>query len=215
MTSNTFPDTDSLSDPNSSDYKVPFVTDANGKASSVGMSDAHPPSLETNVQGVGCPVCGLANRPGVLVCERCGRVLVVTPPPTSETKLLQETDRLTPKEKYQTGEVIVAEQKPLTLEIGDATVTIPINETITLGRTSDNPADVRPDLDLNPYGAGEMGVSRLHLTIKRKNILMYATDLGSTNGTSLNGRRLLAHAERLLRNGDEITLGRLKLIVRF
>jgi len=37
-------------------------------------------------------------------------------------------------------------------------------------------------------------------------------DLGSTNGTLVNGKRLVG--ERVLRDGDEITLGRTRLVYR-
>ncbi len=92
---------------------------------------------------------------------------------------------------------------------------VPVAEVITIGRTSDIPDDSRPDVDLSAFGAGDKGVSRKHIKIKRKNILVYVADLGSTNGTLLNGRRLIPNAERLLRNGDELQLGRLKIKVKF
>jgi len=94
-------------------------------------------------------------------------------------------------------------------------VQVPVAEVITIGRISDIRDDARPDVDLSLFGAGDKGVSRKHIKIKRKNILVYVADLGSTNGTLLNGRRLIPNAERLLRNGDELQLGRLKLKVKF
>ena len=51
--------------------------------------------------------------------------------------------------------------------------------------------------------------------ITRDGDLVHVCDLGSTNGTFLNGRRLIDRQRRLLRNGDELMLGRLRVLVRF
>src|SRR5215475_10567392 len=158
-----------------------------------------------------CPICGLVNRPGELACSRCGTILATG----GQTRKLLNEDEPPKSASWPTGEVIVTDQEPITLEIGDIQVSVPVAEVITIGRVSDIPDDSHPDVDLGPYGAGDKGVSRKHIKIKRKNILVYVADLGSTNGTLLNGRRLIPNAERLLRNGDELTLGRLKVKVKF
>ncbi len=118
-------------------------------------------------------------------------------------------------DKTRLGDVIVADQEPITLEINGERLAVPVAESVTVGRKSEIPDDSPPDVDLSPFGAGDQGVSRKHIKIKRKNILVYVADLGSTNGTLLNGRRLIPNAERLLRNGDELQLGRLKVKVKF
>ena len=158
-----------------------------------------------------CPVCGLVNRPGELVCSRCGTILATG----GATKQLGQQDMPNKPKSWPTGDVIVTEQDPIVLEIEGQQMTVPVAEVITIGRVSDIPDDSRPDVDLSQFGAGDKGVSRKHIKIKRKNILIYVADLGSTNGTLLNGRRLIPNAERLLRNGDELQLGRLKMKVKF
>ena len=166
---------------------------------------------DPNAQALVCPICGLVNRPGELACSRCGTILAAG----GTTRKLNTADEPQKPANWPTGEVIVTDQEPITLEIGDEQVTVPVAEIITIGRISDIPDDTHPDVDLGPYGAGEKGVSRKHIKIKRKNILVYVADLGSTNGTLLNGRRLIPNAERLLRNGDELQLGHLKIRVKF
>ena len=47
-----------------------------------------------------------------------------------------------------------------------------------------------PDIDLSPYKAQTSGVSRFHAAIKIQDKGICITDLGSTNGTRVNGRRL-------------------------
>jgi pSer/pThr/pTyr-binding forkhead associated (FHA) protein len=51
--------------------------------------------------------------------------------------------------------------------------------------------------------------------IRRKGPLIYITDLDSTNGTFLNGRRLMKAEERIIRDGDEIHLSHLLIRVSF
>lgn len=55
-------------------------------------------------------------------------------------------------------------------------------------------------------------VSRFHAAIERVGAVWCIRDLGSTNGTLVNGRRILG--ERALRDGDEIVLGRTRLVYR-
>jgi hypothetical protein len=71
-----------------------------------------------------------------------------------------------------------------------------------LGRR--DPATGRvPDLDLWP----DTAVSRRHARITYRTGRYYLTDLGSTNGTEVNGRELRQQSEQALNAGDEILMG--------
>lgn len=50
-------------------------------------------------------------------------------------------------------------------------------------------------------------VSRTHIRITARGGVTYVTDLGSTNGTTLNGVRMTPNQETALHSGDKITLG--------
>lgn len=71
--------------------------------------------------------------------------------------------------------------------------------------------NVFPDIDLGPYNAEEMGVSRQHLTLMLDGNRIVAVDNGSANGTLLNRDRMVPHESYPIRDGDEITLGLLTL----
>src|SRR5258708_10927343 len=178
---------------------------ANAKTSSVETETDEGPVAIT------CPVCQLVNRPGELACSRCGTILAQG----GTTRKFNATDEPQQPASWPTGEVILTEQEPIVLIIEDEQVHVPIAEVITVGRNSDIPDDSMPDVDLSAFGAGDKGVSRKHIKIKRKDILIYVAYLGSTNGNLLNGRRLIPNAERLLRHGVELHLGRLKVKVKF
>ncbi len=120
-------------------------------------------------------------------------------------------DRAAPK----TG--LLAPPWRLLMQIGgdnQTTVGMEISDTIVIGR-SDPLADFRPDLDLTPYGGQESGVSRKHLAITQGGKALYVKDLGSTNGSRINGFQLEKDQLYRLRDGDELELGRVRITVRF
>ncbi|MEA3351851.1 MAG: FHA domain-containing protein [Chloroflexota bacterium] len=79
----------------------------------------------------------------------------------------------------------------------------------TIGRTTKKQM-VIPDIDLTPYEAYKAGVSRLHANINTKGTQVTFKDLGSSNGSRLNGMKITARAEHTIQHGDIITLGSLK-----
>lgn len=68
-------------------------------------------------------------------------------------------------------------------------------------------------VDLNPYGAGALGVSRRHMMLRPTATNLFIVDLGSTNGTYRNGRSIGSHTPYSLVDGDVITLGKLPLLI--
>lgn len=70
-------------------------------------------------------------------------------------------------------------------------------------------------LNLTPYGALECGLSRQHAKLYLLNERLYLADMGSTNGTYLRGYMLEPAQPTMVRNGDEILLGRMKIKVQF
>jgi len=70
-----------------------------------------------------------------------------------------------------------------------------------------------PDIDLNPYGAIDNGVGRRHLHLFVQGGQVLIEDMDSTNGTLLNSQKLTARQPQPLRDGDQISAG--KLLLRF
>jgi pSer/pThr/pTyr-binding forkhead associated (FHA) protein len=86
------------------------------------------------------------------------------------------------------------------------------NDEVTLGRFTKGQTII-PDIDLSPFQAYEAGVSRLHANIDIKNSEITIKDLGSANGTRLNGMRIQPHQAYQIKHGDVLTFGRLKVQV--
>jgi hypothetical protein len=72
-----------------------------------------------------------------------------------------------------------------------------------------------PVVDLSPFYAQMYGVSRRHAVLEKEGRRITVTDLHSTNGTRLNGTALYPMQRRIVRNGDEIQVGNLRLRVTF
>jgi len=163
-----------------------------------------------------CPNCGFKNRAGILFCEECGKSLIADATnATLPTRKLEEggTDLAA---KATWGTARFNQTSSIVIHVRDNTDPImlqPARRTV-LGR-ADSASTQKPDLDLTPYGALEKGVSRIHAAIERSEDTLTLVDMGSANGTHLNGQRLIPDQPRVLRDGDEIRLGKLVAHVYF
>jgi len=99
--------------------------------------------------------------------------------------------------------------------IGDQKKALSIENVITIGRGVENEVSNAIDFDLTPFGAYHFGVSRKHAIMTLKDGYLYLEDLGSTNGTRINGFQLTANQKYRLRDGDEIEFARLRTSIRF
>jgi len=71
------------------------------------------------------------------------------------------------------------------------------------------------NVDLTPFSALELGVSRRHVRIDRIQDGLQVVDLESANGTYLNRTRLVPGIPHILRNRAVIQLGKLVMRVQF
>jgi pSer/pThr/pTyr-binding forkhead associated (FHA) protein len=83
------------------------------------------------------------------------------------------------------------------------------NKDYSLGRINEGQS-VFPDIDLSAYDGYRNGVSRVHASIQISLRRINVVDLGSSNGTFLNGRRLTPQVPYALADGDILVLGKLE-----
>jgi predicted component of type VI protein secretion system len=172
-----------------------------------------------------CVNCGHENRPGVMFCENCGVSLADEAP--METKSI---DASTEEEKGQLGveesvlldvhvqgTAIFQEKDLLRLDIEGSSEPIVLKpEAETIFGRRDPATGAMPDVDLTPFAGYRMGVSRRHAAIRfGDEQVLNLWDLGSSNGTYLNGERLNAHRPYRLHDGDELRLGQMMIRVHF
>jgi pSer/pThr/pTyr-binding forkhead associated (FHA) protein len=72
----------------------------------------------------------------------------------------------------------------------------------------------RPDLDLHAYHPDDKGVSRCHVKLQPEYERLSVIDLASTNGTWLNGTRIMPNLPVSLQDGDVISLAGLSFAVQ-
>lgn len=166
---------------------------------------------DESVEWMNCPSCGKSNQIQELLCYACGALLR---PANSEfeTQMLAETNDLSLSNDFY------GEQSYILLRTrdGEQFEARPQQAEVVIGRGVRGSAMV-PDVDLGPLGGEGLGVSRLHLTLRYDGDHHTITllDMGSVNGTYVNGQRLHPHEVRVVRDTDELRLGRFVLTINF
>ncbi|MEW5956719.1 MAG: FHA domain-containing protein [Chloroflexota bacterium] len=87
-----------------------------------------------------------------------------------------------------------------------------LSKAIHMGRL-DPASDVFPEIDLTNDSGLEKGVSRRHARILKREGTVVVEDLGSINGTFINGKRLAPYLPEVLNHGDQLQLGKLLIEV--
>jgi FHA domain len=143
-----------------------------------------------------CPFCAHENPSTAQVCENCGAGLLFGVRP-----LYPLIKRL---EIYIQGDE------------SETPIPVTLDKALVIGRVDEtNLQSAPPDIDLTRFAALKKGVSRRHAQLARKEGKIILEDMGSTNSTYLNEKRLVPHSEYIVRDGDAIRLGHLVLHVRF
>lgn len=165
-----------------------------------------------------CPNCHNKELPGAYFCSECGTQLIsleflstrmISKPP--ETVSINES----PSNSIPTRKVIQKQKDPnISLHLVESGKVIHLSDKkdFTLGRAVEGQS-ILPDVDLSAYDAFSLGVSRMHVSLRIFNGDVYVMDLGSSNGTKINGQKIVSHVEYSISHGDLVTLGRLKVQV--
>ncbi len=164
-----------------------------------------------------CPNCNVENLPGALFCAECGTQLVFTDVLKTHAFTRNPSDSLDPNVLQTEPGTDVNEQS---IDSYDASISLHLVECgqvlhlagrneFTFGRVTDG-QPILPDVDLSPYEAYSQGVSRLHASIKIVGQRVSILDLGSSNGTRVNGQKIIPHVDYPLSHGDIVSLGKLK-----
>ncbi len=160
-----------------------------------------------------CQSCGRQYRPGTLFCSECGVYLVtggaLQTDPLPEEEL--PVSRASPWASTPAAGIAMTHPIPLCLKIisTDRTIQLPSINEVHIGRL-DADHNIFPDLDLTPDVRIEDGISRRHCKIHRRGAVYMVEDVGSANGTFVNGQRLNPYLLHVLNHGDELQLGRIK-----
>jgi len=164
-----------------------------------------------------CPSCGRKHRPGKLFCSECGVYLPTGGRPGTEPIPGRELPVGQARawgggEGRETSAGTTGSALEITVISSGRQIQVPSSEDVHVGRL-DAAQDIFPDIDLTSDGGLKGGVSRRHCRIYEEDGDFYVEDLGSANGTFLNGERLTPYLPHVLRKGDSLQLGRVQLKV--
>ena len=221
--------------------KLPDFPELNPKVNTDKLEDPQPKSETEQGMLQVCPTCAHRNRPGVFFCENCGTNLMTGQQAVLGTRDLREPqdlehakddasdskpkkpdsgfrlDKDTERAVRTAGTSVFSPGMLLRIEVeGGSTPIIikPKAEDMILGRR-DPTTGATPEVDLTAYAGYRMGVSRRHSSLALENNQLNLWDLGSSNGTFINGNRLTPHQPSPLRDGDEVRLGQMVLRLFF
>lgn len=162
-----------------------------------------------------CPNCKHNEVEGALFCSDCGaqlinvRMMATQDLPSSSPGLNQPVTERRGTAPVRTTSSL---ESCLSLHFVESGQILHLSgrSDYTLGRVTEG-QPILPDVDLTPYEAYGQGVSRLHATLKVTSSRVFISDLGSSNGTRVNGQKITPHKEVPLNHGDVVALGKLKI----
>lgn len=162
-----------------------------------------------------CPKCGHENQYGALFCAECFTLLTDTLPVANRATMLDQEAAaalMRGQTHYRLAHVgrLGSHNIALYIDKDPEPLIMTVVKQAVLGRAMPgSEAELR--LDLTPYGALEKGVSRQHAVIKRTEKGITFEDMGSSNGSWVNGTLVSAYRPLPLTSGDRLRLGQLEM----
>ena len=169
---------------------------------------------------VTCMHCGHDNPENTVLCTHCGLPVesdLIDPSLQSREGATRRLDSMSQSSAFpRWGTARLGTERKLLLHIRghDTPLLIELIESMILGRYDTDTGET-PDIDLEEYGAQDMGVSRRHAAVLIEDDAVKIMDLSSANATYINGQKLIPRQARILRDGDELRLGRMVIRVNF
>ncbi len=155
-----------------------------------------------------CAACGANNLPNVAFCEDCGASLSaggVNPVSSQPPVTYDAPTPVAPTPQPDAGRrarLLHSSGKEFPLD----------KDVILIGRRS--PVDgIFPEVDLTDYDT-ESYISRRHAKLMLNESGILFEDLGSSNGSFLNGSRMQSGVQQMVRDGDSLRLGKTELVLR-
>ena len=164
-----------------------------------------------------CPSCQHTEILGALFCSQCGAQLVtISAPDLQKDPMAENISNIKKNTNSKHIPPAWKGQTRISLHLIESGQILPLAERteFSLGRIAEG-QPIMPDIDLTPFKAYDNGVSRLHALLRLAENHVAIIDLGSSNGTYVNGNRLMPSVEHPLNHGDMIHVGKLKIQILF
>lgn len=164
-----------------------------------------------------CPSCQTLHVDNTIFCNECGHYLLEAK--GRETDPLETTDMAQESNQADEADLVAVLQRggeslAIRLKIGPEPreLEMPLSVITHLGRV-DPASCVFPEVDLSGFSDSSYGVSRRHARIMKQGGLVVIEDMGSINGTFVNGKRLDPYLPEIIKDGDVLHLGKLQIEV--
>jgi ribosomal protein L37E len=182
------------------------------------MAESPDKTQITKAKSIKCLKCGQFAHPDAKTCPACGNPF---PPRTIDTDGLAEIAALSPVLVQKPAEEKSPDRLEFTLDASvilqflptGACVSLALEHPVVMGRGLGPEVDKM--LDLTDFQGLLYGVSRQHCKLERRGTRLMVSDLGSTNGTYLNSKRLPPFQDQMIGHGDRLILGALHIMVMF
>lgn len=165
-----------------------------------------------------CSNCQSKQFDGTIFCSECGASLALTARRETTMSLGQRgpTGDLAPQPSSVPDPAPAPGIPKIALQIMNSgrRINLEIGDDLLIGR-KDNARGIFPDVDLGLDGGYDAGVSRRHAILAHQQNVYTVEDLGSSNGTFVNGRRLAPQTPTTIEHGDELKCGTLLIRVEF
>jgi hypothetical protein len=163
-----------------------------------------------------CPFCQERNRADAVACEYCGKPFKSAFENYSTTEdvgsiksfrehLVETIDKV--------NREVPAEGIAIYLLGLTHPIEVCLENEFVIGRLTE--ATEEKVVDLTLYNAFNLGVSRRHLMVRRAGDGYEVMDLKSSNGTWVDGQRLVLQQPFTIKSGSQIRLGNMRIFVAF
>jgi pSer/pThr/pTyr-binding forkhead associated (FHA) protein len=165
-----------------------------------------------------CPFCQATHVANTVFCNECGNYLLESDRrPTDPLKNnemnwvggILDQSRVVSSSKQHIKPVAIH----LKIGVGKREVEARLDKVINIGRVDPTSA-IFPEVDLTDEGVSSKSVSRRHARILKREDNVLLEDLGSINGTFINGKKLDPYVTEVLSDGDILQVGKIPIEIK-
>lgn len=160
-----------------------------------------------------CPVCKLKNEATATVCAHCQTPLTANQAGHRTTQRMAGVTQIFDTRELENKVAPPGDGMVILSQESGQEIALVTEDKFILGRKVENVEETI--VDLSAYGAYGLGVSRLHVLVRKTEKGYEICDMDSTNGTWLNDNELAPNKFYPIASGDHIRMGKMHIITLF
>jgi pSer/pThr/pTyr-binding forkhead associated (FHA) protein len=165
-----------------------------------------------------CPFCQAIHVANTIFCSECGNYLLKDDQrPTDPLESGEINSVVSEKDHFKVVSSPPQGTKPVAIQLKIGArkreVELRLDKVINIGRV-DPASAIFPEVDLTDDSVSSKSVSRRHARVLKRENSVLLEDLGSINGTFINGKRLDPYMSQVLSDGDILQVGKIPIEVK-